>query len=59
MPASTRDPPELTPDILDAGSWGLLERKSIKECIADGTHLKDCDDDGYCVICGYQEEEDD
>lgn len=30
---------------------------SIEECIANGTHLTDCDDDGYCNFCGHQEAE--
>lgn len=26
----------------------------MKECVAQGTHLKDCDD-GFCNSCGHQE----
>lgn len=29
--------------------------KSLSECVADGTHLQECDDDGYCMECGEQE----
>jgi hypothetical protein len=32
------------------------EYKSIGECIQDGTHLTDCDDDGYCNYCGEQDD---
>lgn len=28
---------------------------SVGQCIKDGTHLVDCDDDGYCNRCGDQE----
>lgn len=31
----------------------------IKECVENKTHLIDCDDDGYCNYCGYQETLDD
>lgn len=31
------------------------EEDVIKECIEDGLHLTDCDDDGYCNYCGYQD----
>jgi len=27
---------------------------SVSQCIKDGTHLTDCDDDGYCNYCGEQ-----
>jgi len=27
----------------------------LEECLASGNHLKDCDDDGYCNACGYQD----
>lgn len=33
----------------------VSEYKSIGQCIQDGTHLTDCDDDGYCNYCGEQE----
>ena len=26
----------------------------IGDCIAQGTHLTDCDEDGYCLFCGDQ-----
>ena len=29
--------------------------KTLNECVADGTHLQDTDDDGYCNECGEQE----
>jgi hypothetical protein len=29
------------------------------ECIDTGTHLTQCDDDGYCVACGCQPENED
>lgn len=29
--------------------------EEVKECVAQGTHLKDCDDDGFCNSCGHQE----
>lgn len=28
------------------------EYTSYEECVANGTHLTDCDDDGYCNFCG-------
>jgi hypothetical protein len=28
---------------------------TLGECIATGTHLTDCDDDGYCNFCGEQD----
>ena len=31
------------------------EQCSLGECIANGTHLTDCDDDGYCNFCGEQD----
>lgn len=31
------------------------EYKSMGQCIQDGTHLTDCDDDGYCNYCGEQD----
>lgn len=31
------------------------EYKSLGQCIQDGTHLTDCDDDGYCNYCGEQD----
>ena len=37
------------------GSEG--EYKSIGECIQDGTHLTDCDDDGFCNYCGEQDDD--
>jgi hypothetical protein len=30
------------------------EEAEKKECIENDTHLKDCDDDGFCNHCGYQ-----
>lgn len=27
----------------------------VQDCIAAGTHLNSCDDDGYCNACGYQD----
>lgn len=27
----------------------------VRECMSAGTHLTDCDDDGYCNFCGHQE----
>ena len=29
--------------------------ESLKECVEKGTHLKDCDNDGFCNHCGYQD----
>jgi len=29
---------------------------TFRECLQSGNHLKDCDDDGYCNSCGYQED---
>lgn len=26
------------------------------ECLASGDHLQSCDDDGYCDMCGFQED---
>lgn len=31
------------------------EYKSLGRCIEDGTHLTECDDDGYCNFCGEQD----
>ena len=28
--------------------------EEIKECTSNGTHLKSCDDDGFCNECGHQ-----
>jgi len=30
---------------------------SLNDCIEQGTHLNDCDDDGYCNLCGCMDEE--
>ena len=32
-----------------------MSDESIHQCIAAGTHLQSCDDDGYCNVCGHQE----
>jgi hypothetical protein len=32
-----------------------IDPVSVGQCIKDGTHLTDCDDDGYCNFCGEQE----
>lgn len=32
---------------------------NLDDCIADGLHLTDCDDDGYCNYCGCQDVIDD
>lgn len=29
--------------------------QEIIDCIESGDHLKNCDDDGFCDKCGYQE----
>ena len=29
--------------------------KTVKQCIANGDHLRQCDDDGFCNYCGHQE----
>lgn len=29
--------------------------KPLSQCIQDETHLKECDDDGYCSECGEQD----
>lgn len=31
----------------------------VKECTESGMHLTDCDNDGFCNFCGYQESLDD
>lgn len=28
---------------------------AVLECVAAGTHLQSCDEDGYCNTCGHQE----
>ena len=33
--------------------------KIVKECTDSSMHLTDCDRDGFCNICGYQETVDD
>lgn len=47
-------------DVLDDGhlfiglhEWG--ECKNHSDCVKDGTHLSDCDADGFCNICGHQD----
>lgn len=32
---------------------------SLDECVASGNHLSDCDEDGYCNGCGYQDHPED
>ncbi len=32
------------------------EYGTLAECLASGQHLTDCDEDGYCNLCGHQEE---
>lgn len=27
----------------------------VTACTEDGTHLIECDNDGFCMSCGYQE----
>jgi hypothetical protein len=39
-------------DVLHGDYDGDLSRQ---ECIAQGTHMTSCDDDGYCNACGEQE----
>lgn len=29
---------------------------SLKNCIENGTHLRNCDDDGFCNFCGHQDQ---
>tara|TARA_R110000868_G_scaffold210568_1_gene460639 strand:- start:377 stop:583 length:207 start_codon:yes stop_codon:yes gene_type:complete len=29
--------------------------RKLKECISDGVHLTDCDNDGFCNHCGHQD----
>lgn len=31
---------------------------AVTECVAEGTHLVVCDDDGYCMECGFQDDDD-
>lgn len=40
-------------DVPEVGQSG--EYKSVGQCVHDGTHLTDCDDDGFCNYCGEQE----
>ena len=28
----------------------------IQECIGNGSHLMEVDNDGYCTVCGHQED---
>ena len=30
----------------------------LTDCIKNGMHLTDCDDDGFCNHCGYQDDSD-
>lgn len=32
-----------------------MEYNSIADCCNDGQHLTECDADGYCNFCGYQD----
>lgn len=34
----------------------LYRMETLKECIESGLHLTDCDNDGFCNHCGYQED---
>jgi len=29
---------------------------TVDECAEAGFHLSECDDDGFCVYCGFQED---
>ena len=29
--------------------------ETLEDCIESGRHLVDCDDDGYCNLCGEQD----
>lgn len=31
------------------------EYASLQKCLSSGKHLTNCDDDGYCNLCGHQE----
>lgn len=31
------------------------EHVPLADCIASGLHLTDCDNDGYCNFCGFQD----
>lgn len=31
------------------------KRGELKDCIMSNQHLTDCDDDGFCNHCGYQD----
>jgi hypothetical protein len=51
-------------DIMDPAVLAEAQRRldvlgvgelSLAECITNGTHLTDCDDDGYCNYCGEQD----
>ena len=35
------------------GNMGYI---AFRECLVSGNHLKDCDKDGYCNKCGFQED---
>lgn len=50
-----------------SGDWAYVESSlnpddlapgPVSICILRGTHLTDCDDDGYCNYCGHQESAD-
>jgi len=43
--------PGLTVEVGDSNPDELID---LDECIENGTHLTDCDDDGYCNYCGEQ-----
>ena len=30
---------------------------TLEDCIESGEHLTSCDDDGFCNLCGNQEED--
>lgn len=35
----------------------MYEHDTVEECVECGDHLTDCDEDGYCNLCGYGPEE--
>ena len=46
-------------DCLGCGACVTVKHKydDPLDCMIEGEHLSDCDEDGYCNLCGHQESE--
>ncbi len=58
----TKNKPARCVDPLDCGGCGACVTGDYLyddplECMIQGEHLTDCDEDGYCNLCGCQENE--